>query len=92
MHAAGFTPADYESDPVDVWPENWLAWRLFSDLSTQWAYASGAMASPARTGLVYTSLYGLLDRHTSTPEEWTQVFHDVQVCEDAALEQLRKNM
>lgn len=96
MRAAGFEPEDYEAEPdVEVWPENWLSWRLFCDMSTQWRYttAGGGMspAIPVRTGLHYPSLYPLLDRACPTAEEWERHFQDVRVCEDAALEQLRKN-
>lgn len=95
MAQSGFTPEDFEGDDVEVWPENWLSWRLFCDMSTQWRYtaAGGGMSPsiPVRTGLNYPSLYPLLDRACPTPEEWERHFQDVRVCEDAALEQLRKN-
>lgn len=91
MAAGGFVPEDYATDDVELWPENWRAWRIFSHLSTQWRYVSGGMDPPRRTGLDYTSLYPLLDRECETPDIWYQTFHDVQVCEDAALEQMRKN-
>jgi len=91
MHQAGFTPEDYAQDDVEVWPDNWLAWRLFSDLSTQWIYVGAGMGPPKRVGLVYASLYPLLDRACTTQDQWQQTFHDIQACEDAALEQMRKN-
>jgi hypothetical protein len=65
---------------VDVWPENWRAWSLFIDLSTQWSVGMGG-----RTGLRYESLYPLLDRMEPTAEGWDALFKDVQVMEQAAL-------
>lgn len=91
MAQAGFTPEDYETEDVELWPENWLAWRLFSDMATQWRYAGGGMGPPQKTGLDYPSLYPLLDRACDTQDAWQQTFRDVQVCEDAALQQMRKN-
>lgn len=91
MAQAGFTPEDFEGDGVEVWPENWLSWRLFCDMSTQWHYASAGMGGPVRTGLHYASLYPLLDRACPVSKDWERTFQDVRVCEDAALEQLRKN-
>lgn len=91
MAGAGFTPEDYAEDDVAVWPENWLAWRLFSSLSTQWLHVSVGMDRAVRTGLHYPSLYPLLDRECADPESWQQTFHDVQVCEDAALAQMKNN-
>lgn len=91
MAEAGFAPEDYAGDDVEVWPDNWLAWRLFSSLSTQWRYVSVGMDKAVRTGLDYAALYPLLDRECADADLWAQTFHDVQTCEDAALEQMKKN-
>lgn len=72
-----------------MWPENWPIWRIFSALSTQWAYASGGMGPAQRTGLVYASLYPLLDREFPDPADWWQAFYDIQHCEAAALDQMQ---
>ena len=91
MAAAGFTPEDYAIDFEGVWPENWPAWCLFQSLSTQWRYTSVGLDKLVRTGLDYAALYPLLDREALTKQEWNDLFHDVQTCEDAALAELRKN-
>lgn len=65
---------------IEVWPENWRAWMLFTSLTTQWNVGMGG-----RTGLRYESLYPLLDRMTKTDDEWRDLFGDVQVMERAAL-------
>lgn len=51
------------------------------DMGTQWNVASMG----GRTGLHYPSLYPLLDRAATTPQEWQSLFDDVQVMERAAL-------
>lgn len=43
-----------------------------------------------RTGLIYASLYGLLDRRGYQGDEWLRVFEDVRVLEVAALETMRQ--
>lgn len=43
-----------------------------------------------RTGLIYPSLYGLLDRRGYQGDEWLRVFEDVRVLEVAALETMRQ--
>ena len=85
MEAAGFAPEDYETDPVEVYPENWSAFDLFCQVGTQWRVgASGA------TGLDYNVLFRLLDNQGLTQTEWDYSFDAVRVMESAALEQMRK--
>ena len=67
---------------IEVWPENWPAYLLFTSLQTQWN---------AGTGLRYEALYPLLDRQTDTPEQWQQLFDDVRVMEYAVLAQMADN-
>jgi hypothetical protein len=84
--AAGYEVADYEIDDVEVWPENWPAYLLFTSLQTQWNVGMGG-----RAGLKYEALYPLLDRQTDTPEQWQQLFDDVRVMEYAALDQMAED-
>lgn len=75
-----FDIADYGLDHVELWPENWPAWRLFCDLSTQWRVGpSGA------TGLDYGPLFRLLDGQDLTPADWQDRFADVRALEAAAM-------
>ena len=43
------------------------------------------------TGLRYEAIYPLLVRETDTPNEWMELFQDVQVLESAALQQMAEN-
>jgi hypothetical protein len=65
---------------VEIWPENWAAFRLFVSMSTQWR---AGMGGP--TGLCYEALYPLLDRTASSHEEWEELFDDVRLMEREAL-------
>jgi hypothetical protein len=83
----GFTPADYANEPpIDVWPELWAGFRLFSQLQTQWVCGFNGPV-----GLRYTSLYPLLDQiaERDTPA-WQHVFADVQTLERYALDHFRE--
>lgn len=71
---------------MEVWPENWRVFVLFSRLQTQWNVSMGGP-----TGLRYEAIYPLLDRETDTPNEWMELFQDVQVLESAALKQMAEN-
>ncbi len=85
MRAAGFEPEDYETDPVDVWPENWPAWDLFCMVSTQWR--TGGMGS--YIGLDYGPLFVVMDRRGIKDDDWIAVFSDIRVIEAEALDTIR---
>jgi hypothetical protein len=85
MASAGFTPEDYETEPVEVWPENWPAWSLWCDVSGQWRQS---MNGP--TALDYTPLFMRMDRLALPADEWERRFADIRHIEAAALTQMRK--
>lgn len=61
-------------------------WRVFDSVFTQWR---AGMGGP--TGLDYNAVYPLLDRAAKDPQEWDELFSDIQVMEGAALKQMREN-
>lgn len=85
MAAAGFVPADYETDDVEVWPENWPAWQLFIEVSGQWR-----MSMNGPVALDYVPLFARMDRMRLADAEWQHLFEDVRVIEAAALAEIRK--
>lgn len=68
-------------DSAEVWPENWRAFCLFSDMQTQWRVG---MSGP--TGLDYTVLFHKLDRLGLTTDEYDELESDIRVMEFAALD------
>lgn len=71
---------------MEVWPENWRVFVLFSRLQTQWSVGMGGA-----TGLRYEAVYPLLDREARGAEDWQQLFDDLQTLEGAALKQMSDN-
>ncbi len=71
---------------MEVWPDNHAAFILFNNLSTQWRVGMGGP-----TGLDYAAVYPLLDRAAKDPQEWDELFSDIQVMEGAALKQMSDN-
>ena len=61
-------------------------WRVFDSAFTQWRVG---MNGP--TGLDYAAVYPLLDRAAKDPQEWDEMFSDIQVMEGAALKQMSEN-
>lgn len=85
MQAMGFEPEDYETDPIEVWPENWPVWSLFSSVSTQWRTgASGPI------GLDYQPAFTLMDRLGLKGDDWWDTFHDLQHIEAQALARMKE--
>lgn len=80
LQGTGFEPSDYETDPVEVWPENQPAVSLFQFLSSQWRVG---MSGP--TGLDYNVAYRKMDRMGLTPAAYDDLESDLQVLEYEAL-------
>ena len=78
--------AQQNAQAIEVWPENWRVFVLFSRVQTQWNVSMGGP-----TGLRYEALYPLLDREAKDGEDWQQLFEDLQILEAAALKQMSDN-
>lgn len=74
------------SEPTPIWPDNLVAYNAFVALLSQWRVgAAGA------TGLDYTAIPVVLDMLGTPKVDWPNVFADIRVMEDAALEQMSAN-
>ncbi len=80
------TPADYDHEVVEIWPENWDAFHLFQVLATQWRVGMGGP-----TGLDHNVLLARLDRMALDPADRDQLDEDVRVMELAALEAMAEH-
>lgn len=84
--AWGFTEADMAALPVEVWPDNMDAVKVFSAMGTQWRTGMSGV-----TGLDYAVLPSVL-RLTAVPRaDWPAVFDDLRVMEGAALTHLHRD-
>lgn len=77
MSSAGLIAADIEGIPVEVWPENWPAFRLLVDIHTQWR-GGGA-------GLDYNVMYRKMDRMGLTAGQYDDLEDDMRVLEKGAM-------
>ncbi len=85
MAAGGFSPEDFEPDPVEVWPENWPAWVLFAEMSGQWRVNFGGPVA-----LDYTALFARMDRMRLGDAAWEEMFADVRALEAQALQTMKE--
>lgn len=80
MAKLGLTLADIAEDDVEIWPDNWPAFRLFNALGTQWrAGACGA------TGLDYSVIREVASLIGIKKRQIPELFPDLQVMEAEAL-------
>lgn len=85
LDGTGFVPEDYETDPVELWPENERAINLFSGISTQWR-----VGATAYVGLDYSVMYQKMARMKLSETEFDQLEADMRTIEFQALQILNK--
>lgn len=76
----GMRRADYDTDVVEVWPENWPSFKLLCELQTQWRGAGMGII-----GLDYNVLYRKMDRMGLSPGQYDEIEADMRVMESAAM-------
>lgn len=77
----GYELEDYETEELEVWPDNWPAIQLFTRVMRRMRYP-GIGGPP--TGLIWGEVYPLLDRMGLTENEWDSLARDVEVMEAEA--------
>ena len=82
----GLTVEEAGGPPCLVWPDNTQAVNVFISMATQWRIST---AGP--TGLDYNVLPEMWRRCKVSPALRDQVFDDLRIMEDAALEKMRED-
>jgi hypothetical protein len=86
LHANGLTLEDFgDQFTAYVWPDNWQTCMVFRWLMSQWNYGPGGPV-----GLRYEVFPEARLRFGIKPEDWPAICDDLQLMEDAALEEMRK--
>lgn len=83
MKAWGLKPEDFETAPLEVWPDNARAVHLFASVRTQWRVGPGGAY-----GLDYGVVDPRIDRMGLSDEARETLQAEIQVMEFAALETL----
>ena len=78
-------PEDYASR-IKVLPDAEVALSLFQYMITQWRSGINGY-----TGMDYNVLLHKMDRMKLEEDDYLQLEHDMQVMENAAIEQMREN-
>lgn len=82
----GLTMEEACGPPVEVWPDNVEALNVFIAMATQWRTSYGGAI-----GLDYNALPVVFDLVRVAQDARADVFDDLRILEDAALEQMRAN-
>ncbi|PVY66408.1 uncharacterized protein DUF1799 [Paracidovorax citrulli] len=80
--AEGFELEDYQTETVEVWPDNAMATALFSQVGTRW------MVPPmggVPYGLRWEAIYPLMDRLGLDDEGWNDLHCCLQILEEEAV-------
>lgn len=80
----GLTKSDV-AVTVEIWEENYTAFRVFNSVSTQWRYSMSGI-----TGLDYGVLPTVLRMLNIARSEWNQIFDDIRTMESVALTEMNK--
>lgn len=86
LEASGFTAEDYAPDPVEVWPENLQAFRLFDRVRNQWRCDMGGPYA-----LDHNVAFYHLGRMRLSDDEHDTLFDDLRVMEAAGLAAMREH-
>lgn len=74
--------ADNPPPPIEIWAENWAAYRVFSSMLTQWRTG---MNGP--TGLDYAALQAVMNIHGVADQQ--QMLEDIGLMEIEAIKIMR---
>jgi hypothetical protein len=83
MQFLGLTFEDYDSDDVELWPDNLAAVNLFIGVGTQWRVGFGGPY-----GLDYGVLFHKMDRMGLAPDAYARLEEEIRTLESAALDEM----
>ncbi|GAB2472195.1 hypothetical protein GCM10027082_24640 [Comamonas humi] len=83
----GFELEDYETEVLEVWPDNERALAIFDNVGTRWLFPSMG-GSPI--GLRWEAIYPLMDRLNLSNDDWNSLHDDLMVMEVEALKTMRE--
>jgi hypothetical protein len=81
----GVTPEDFQDEAVEVWPDNWPAVDFFAAIGPgAWSLNSGGPV-----GIRPEAFREIRLALGITAAQWRDIYPDVRVLEDAAVETMR---
>lgn len=84
MSFIGVAPKRPGADVIDIWPDNWLAWKVWVELENRWRVISGLNGDRLQ-GLDAAQIESTLRLMGVKPKKRRRVFTELREMEDAAL-------
>ncbi|WP_429015987.1 DUF1799 domain-containing protein [Comamonas sp. 4034] len=85
--AEGWALEDYETEIIEVWPDNESALELARLIGTRWVYPS---MGGAPLGLRWEAMYPLMDKLELDSAAWNELHEAMMVVEAEALATIRE--
>lgn len=83
MAAFGLTESDYDDEYIEIWQDNFDAFKLFKAMSTQWRTSMSGII-----GLDYNCMQWVMKINNIAENEI--IFNDIQIMENEALRIIHK--
>lgn len=83
----GFELEDYETEIVELWPDNTQVYELFRRVGTRWRLPP---MSGVPIGLQWEAIYPLMDRLGLEDEAWNDLHESLMSLETYAIEVMRE--
>lgn len=87
--AEGFELDDYETEIVEIWPDNELAYQLFQRIGTRWRHPP---MGGAPIGFDWQAIYPLMDRFAKDDSEWRGLLDDLTILEAESIAVIKEFM
>lgn len=87
LAALGMDREDFlDTSDFEVWPDNWLPYQIFCDVSRQWVCGpSGPI------GLDFGAVEWVVGLYKVKPKKQLEVLHAIRILESSALTQMSKS-
>lgn len=83
----GFELEDYETETVEIWPDNEAAYGVFKRVGSRWKLPP---MGGVPVGLQWETIYPLMDRLKLDDEEWNDLHDDLMLMESVAIRTMRE--
>lgn len=78
---------DYDTDELEIWPDNEPALNIFRLVGTRWRIPP---MGGVPIGLIWSDIYPLMDRQGLDNAGWNDLHSDLIVMEAAAMDTMRE--
>ncbi len=86
MAVLGLTEDDFENQSIEIWPENFAAYKVFNALSGAWRFRQCGMGPAIPVAIKRAEIVATLELENLPRDDWPSLFDDIKVMEQQALQ------